>query len=99
VPFTIGLVFSAGHLAAGTAWPPWLRIYLWVSYGMLFAGEIAAWWLPYLTRPSPARAVRYQAMFGRTHAFLPVRHGIVPNTLHCLLHAATLATLLALPAA
>jgi hypothetical protein len=35
-------------------------------------------------------------MFGRTHTFLPVRHGIAPNTLHVLLHLATLATLILL---
>ena len=56
-------------------------------------GELTAWWIPYLTRPQPARAARYRLMFGRTHAFLPERHGIVPNTLHCLLHLATVATL------
>jgi hypothetical protein len=47
-------------------------------------------------RPQPDRAARYRAMFGSTHAFLPERNGIVPNTLHCLLHAATVAMLLAL---
>jgi hypothetical protein len=35
-------------------------------------------------------------MFGNTHAFLPERNGIVPNTLHCILHAATVATLVVL---
>jgi hypothetical protein len=36
------------------------------------------------------RAARYQAKFGRTHAFLPARDGIRPNTLHVILHVATL---------
>ena len=44
------------------------------------------------------RAARYRALFGGTHAFLPGRNGIVPNTLHVALHAATLATLPALAA-
>ena len=32
-------------------------------------------------------------MFGNTHAFLPPRNGIAPNTLHVILHISTLATL------
>jgi len=94
LPYTIGLLASLLYAAHG--FPGWLWSWLWISYGILFAGEVTAWWLPYLTRPAPARAARYQAMFGGTHAFLPQRHGIVPNTLHCLLHAATILTLLAL---
>ena len=98
LPFTIGL---AGSLAA--AWsghrPDWLRSWLWISYLLLLAGELRAWWVPYLLRPEPGRAVRYRAMFGSTHAFLPERNGIVPNTLHCVLHAATVLTLLFLSVA
>ncbi len=96
LPFTIGLAASLAHLHTG--FPHWLLMWLWVSYGILFAGELRAWWVPYLLRPEPARAMRYRAMFGGTHAFLPERHGIVPNTLHTLLHAATLGTLLVLAA-
>jgi len=93
LPFTIGLVFSYLYFIRGASYPHWLYSWLWVSYGILFAGELTAWWLPYLTRPAPARAKRYRAMFGNTHSFLPIRNKIVPNTLHCLLHAATAATL------
>lgn len=56
-------------------------------------GELQAWWIPYFFRSDPARAARYQTMFGNTHAFLPERNGIRPNTLHIILHVATLATL------
>ena len=94
VPFTIGLWWSVQRFAQPFShWP--LR-WLGVSYGVLFVGQLRAWWLPYLFKPEPARAARYQAMFGRTHAFLPTRHGLVPNTAHVLLHLATLATLLIL---
>ncbi|MEO8812761.1 MAG: hypothetical protein ABI376_07615 [Caulobacteraceae bacterium] len=94
VPYTVGLL---GSIAALAGHPQgWLRAWLWVSYGLLFAGELRAWWVPYLLRPEPERAVRYRAMFGATHAFLPVRNGIVPNTLHCVLHSATVGTLLTL---
>ena len=96
VPFTLGLVFSI--LYRQTQHPSWMWNWLWVSYLVLFAGELRAWWLPYLVRQEPDRAARYEKMFGGTHAFLPVHNGIVPNTLHCLLHAATLATLLTLAA-
>lgn len=80
----------------GHAYPHGLKIALWLIYGILFVGELQAWWFPYFFGASKAKAEEYQKMFGRTHAFLPERHGIVPNTLHCLLHAATLGTLLVL---
>jgi hypothetical protein len=94
-PYTAGLVFTLlgdGHLGRATA------TWLWVSYGVLLAGELQAWWIPYLLRPDAARAARYKTMFGATHAFLPERNGIRPNTLHVALHAATVATLATLAA-
>jgi hypothetical protein len=96
VPYTIGFVASVYYPSASRHYPGWLWYWLWISYGTLFAGELTAWWLPYLLRPQPERAARYKAMFGTTHAVLPERNGIVPNTLHCLLHAATAAMLLTL---
>jgi hypothetical protein len=59
---------------------------------------VKAWWVPYLIRSDPVRVARYQSMFGATHAFLPERNGIRPNTLHVILHLATLGTLLVLAA-
>lgn len=94
IPYAFGLAASAAYL--GRPYPAWLIAWLWLSYGFLFLGELRAWWLPYLLVPEPARAVRYQAMFGRTHAFLPARNGLRPNTLHVILHLATLATLVLL---
>jgi hypothetical protein len=93
-PFAIGLYYSAVHF--GGRYPSWLVWWLWISYGLLFAGELRAWWVPYLVRSEPARVARYRSMFGATHAFLPERNGIRPNTLHVILHLATLATLLVL---
>ncbi len=97
IPFSIVLWFSARYF--DHPYPAWLRIWLWISYGLLFLGEIRAWWWPYLVRPDSGRAARYETLFGSTHAFLPRRHGMVPNTLHVLLHALTVATLLVLPIA
>lgn len=94
IPFTIGLGATAAHLGGFSL--PWLRNWLWISYSILFFGEMRAWWWPYLVQPDPVRAERYAAMFGRTHAFLPMRNGIVPNTLHFILHLATAATLVTL---
>lgn len=93
-PYTIGLAFSLLEQGSGFAF--WLWCWLWISYGVLFLGELTAWWTPYLVRTEPQRAERYRVMFGRTHAFLPERIGIRPNTLHVFLHACTAATLLAL---
>jgi hypothetical protein len=94
IPFTVGLAFSVRYF--GRSYPGWLYYYLWISYVLLFVGQLRAWWIPYLTVPDPERAERYREMFGRTHAFLPKRNGLVPNTAHILLHVATLATLVAL---
>jgi hypothetical protein len=94
VPWTIGLCFSLLHLRR--RYPDWLYDWLVISYGLLFIGQIRAWWIPYLFRPEPERAARYQIMFGKTHSFLPPRNGMVPNTAHILLHLATAATLIVL---
>jgi hypothetical protein len=94
VPWTIGLACTAWHF--GSAIPSWLGYWLWITYSLLLVGQIRAWWIPYLITPDPVRAVRYQRMFGNTHAFLPTRNGLVPNTAHILLHLATAATLLVL---
>jgi hypothetical protein len=95
-PFAIGLYASAIHF--GGAYPPWLIWWLWISYSLLFTGELEAWWVPYLFRSEPIRVARSHSMFGATHAFLPERNGIRPNTLHVILHLATLATLFVLAA-
>jgi hypothetical protein len=95
-PFLVGLAGSLAHVRG--PYPGWLMIWLWVNYTGLFLGQVRAWWLPYLARPEPKRAARYHAMFARTHAFLPERNGMRPNTLHVILHASTLATLVLLGA-
>jgi hypothetical protein len=94
VPFTIGLLFSL--MDFGRPYPHWLYMWLVISYAVIFVGQIRAWWVPYLFRPEPSRAARYQIMFGNTHHFLPIRNGLVPNTAHILLHVATAATLVIL---
>jgi len=91
IPFAFGLGASLHYY--GHAYPGWLWVWLWASYLLLFVGELQAWWVPYFLRHEPQRAARYQAMFGGTHAFLPVRNGIRPNTLHVILHGATVLTL------
>jgi hypothetical protein len=96
VPWTIGLFFTLRHLT--TPLPGWLWWWLWISYGLLFAGELRAWWVPYFVSPEPERAARYASMFGKTHSFLPERNGIRINTLHAVLHACTAATLAILAA-
>jgi hypothetical protein len=94
VPWTIGLCFSLLHFRR--PYPDWLYDWLVISYGLLFIGQIRTWWIPYLFRPKPERAARYQIMFGKTHSFLPPHNGMVPNTAHILLHLATAATLIVL---
>jgi hypothetical protein len=88
-PFAVGLIGTIAY--AGARIPGWLTWWLWIGYGAAVYGMVRAWWGPYFFGGAPARAVRYQAMFGRTHAFLPARHGIRPNTLHVTLHAVVIA--------
>ena len=95
LPFTLLLAWSAARL--GHPWH-WLLASLLAAHAVLFAGELKAWWIPYAVGTDAARMQRTRAMFADTHAFLPERHGIRPNTLHTLLHAATLGTLVALGA-
>ena len=93
-PYAVGL---AGSLYwRGHPYPTWLVWWLWISYGLLFLGELQAWWIPYLLIRQPKRAERYKAMFGKTHAFLPEHNGVRPNTLHVILHASTVTMLVLL---
>ncbi len=97
----VALVLSLRYLER--PYPTAVRVYLIVIYGRFLVGEFRAWWKPYLFGADPKLVERYDgmerydAMFGKTHAFLPKRNGIVPNTAHVVLHACTLlAFLLAL---
>jgi hypothetical protein len=90
-PFAIGLAGTI--LNPRPPLPGWLDWYLWISYAAAVVGMVRAWWGPYLIYREPARAARYKAMFSRTHAFLPERNGIRPNTLHVTLHLVVLAIL------
>jgi hypothetical protein len=84
LPFAIGLAASVYY--AGTRFPMWLMYLLWISYGAGVYGMLRAWWIPYLLVPDPARAARYKIRFAHTHAFLPTRNGIRPDTLHVCFH-------------
>jgi len=91
----IGWCASSNYLKS--AYPSWLAFYLLGAYGFLFVGEIEAWWATYFFGyQATSRAPEYRTMYGSTHAFLPQRNGIVPNTLHVILHCATAATLILL---
>ncbi len=90
LPFALGAAESVMHISG---FPDWLTIFLWISYGVAAYGLLRTWWAPYLLFHEPERAARYQAMHGRTHAFLPIRNGIRPNTLHVTVHLSILAML------
>jgi hypothetical protein len=74
----------------------WLFYYLVAAYLFLFVGEIEAWWATYFFGYQEKRAPFYRTVYGNTYSFLPERNGIVPNTLHVVLHGATLGTLILL---
>lgn len=91
LPYAIGLIASVVYARSGFA--PWLRWWLWISYGALVYGIVRAWWRPYFFGGDSARIERYRRMFGKTHAFVPERNGIRPNTLHVIFHVAVLAVI------
>jgi hypothetical protein len=93
-PYAVGLAGSIVYF--GHMYPGWLFWWLWISYALLFAGQMKAWWVPYLLRPDPGRAARYKVMFGTTHSFLPERNGMRVDTLHLVFHVATIGLLIAL---
>ncbi len=93
-PYAFGLASSAIYF--DKPYPGWLFWWLWISYGLACFGSLKAWWIPYLFRPEPDRAARYQVMYGTTHAFLPEHNGMRPNTLHVIFDIATVAILLVL---
>ena len=84
LPFAIGLAASVYYSARGL--PGWVMWWLWISYGLGVYGMLRAWWVPYLLVRDPVRAARYQVRFSQTHAFLPARNGIRPDTLHVCFH-------------
>lgn len=94
LPFAIGLIASVYY--ARTGFPKWLLWFLWITYGTAIYGMLRTWWIPYLLVKDAARAARYQAMFGRTHTFLPTRNGIRPDTLHVSLHIVIIALVILL---
>jgi hypothetical protein len=95
VPYAF--LFAASLHDAARGFPTWLWGCLWGFYAFLFVGELEAWWIPYFFGPKPERAARYKIMFGRTHAFLPLRYGVIrPNTLHVILHLTTVTVLVLL---
>jgi hypothetical protein len=67
VPWTIGLCFSLLHFRR--PYPDWLYGWLVISYGLLFIGQIRAWWIPYLFRPEP-KLSRSLSNHVRQNAFL-----------------------------
>jgi len=94
LPFAVGLAGSA--YCSTTRFPTWLILVLWMAYGAALYGILRAWYLPYLVYSDPARAARYQKRFANTHAFLPERNGIRPDTLHVTFHAVVVALIVLL---
>jgi hypothetical protein len=94
IPVLIALILSLKYF--GTAQPGWVIWWLRATYSFLFLGELEAWWIPYFFGASAKRIELYETLYGKTLFFLPPRHGIVINTLHVVLHASTLVTLIIL---
>jgi hypothetical protein len=94
LPYAVGLAGTIYY--AGSRSPDWLLYVLWISYAAGVYGMLRAWWIPYLLVADPVRVARYQARFAHTHAFLPVRNGIRPDTLHVSFHVVLVATVVLL---
>lgn len=75
----------------GKPYPAWVKLWLIIHQGCIFAGALIDWWIPYFFGyGAEQRAERYRQMFGNTHSFLPEMNGIVPNTLHIIFHTTLL---------
>jgi len=92
LPFALTLWFSWEY-AAAPRFPMWVRMWLWATYGLSVLAAARAWWIPYLGPGDPEVTARYQVRFADTHAFLPERNGMAPDTLHVALHTVLLAIL------
>ncbi len=55
----------------------------------LVVGELLSWWVPWLTGYSPIDRKKLTAMTAGTYSFVPARHGVRPNALHCVIHLVT----------
>lgn len=64
-----------------------------VLQAVLFAMELRAWWVPYFFGTTPDVVAHLRPNWEATIAFLPVRHAVRVNAMHCLLHSLTLAAL------
>jgi hypothetical protein len=94
LPFAAVLIAST--LFVSVEFPKWLLWWLWVTYIACALGILRAWWIPYLSTPSPDRAKRYRVRFEGTHGFLPLRNGMRPDTLHVAFHSLVVTTLVLL---
>jgi hypothetical protein len=72
---------------------PGLLMGLIVLQAVLFVMELRAWWVPYFFGSTPETVAHLRPNWEGTIAFLPVRHAVRVNAMHCLLHALTLAAL------
>jgi hypothetical protein len=75
------------HAAPG----PLMRLI--VLQAVLFTMELRAWWVPYIFGSNPETVAHLRPNWEGTIAFLPVRHAVRVNAMHCLLHVLTLAAL------
>ena len=74
-------------LFIGKKYPISAKLWLIIHPSCIFVGAMMSWWIPYLFGfGAEERVERYRVIFGNTHSFLPVKNGIVPNTLHSLFH-------------
>lgn len=88
--FLIVLIITLTFL--GKTCPVWARLWLVIHLFCILYGALSAWWIPYFFGTTQELVQAYATMFGNTHAFLPVRNGIVPNTIHTMFHLTLLLT-------
>lgn len=92
LPVAVALVLTGLSLGKKYHW--FTKAYLIINYAFILSGAILAWWIPYFFGTSPEQVERYQAMFGSTHSFLPLRDGMMVNTIHVLFHSCLILILL-----
>jgi hypothetical protein len=83
-------MFTMGWMRGGDSAGDW-RMALLITSGVLVYMEFRAWWQPYLFGSTPEEVRKLLPNWEGTYAFLPLKNGIRPNAMHCIMHASTLA--------
>lgn len=92
IPSSIALALTILSIRRGYHW--FSQAYIPINYTFVLSGAISAWWIPYFFGATPDKVERFQIMFGQTHSFLPIKNGMIINSIHVLFHSSLILIIL-----